>query len=232
MRRVDGRTIWRAWKLVRAAGVDLFAPEAPELLARVPGWSSLRLPGTSGVGQPRVTLLDALRALTLMAGERPEPVGEPQLVGTLPISTPDIQPTRDTVRSLVRQAQRELLVVGFAMTDTDFRELLFRRGLAGVHVTVVGDRVDGGARELLTHWPGRATPLTALEDVRPAEGRARMHAKVIVADRSEALLGSANFTFSGLDKNLELGVRLAGETPSQICRNIEALAADGWLREA
>ena len=37
-----------------------------------------------------------------------------------------------------------------------------------------------------------------------------MHAKVIVADDREAIVGSANFTHSGSHRNFEVGIRLWG----------------------
>lgn len=230
MSRLDGRTIWRAWKLVGRAGVDIFDPEAPALLSRIPGWSALRLPASGLLGQPRVSVLDSLRALALLAAERPRDEARAKLVATLPQSIGGVLATRDIARGLIAGAQRELLVMGFAMSEIDFRELLIRRGIAGVRVTVVGDRVDRGASEIRTHWPPHAAALTALEDVEAIRGeRRRMHAKVIVADRRTALVGSANFTFSGLARNLEVGVQVEGEVAEEICRMVEELARTGWL---
>ena len=37
-----------------------------------------------------------------------------------------------------------------------------------------------------------------------------LHAKVIIADEKEAIIGSANFTHSGSHRNLEAGLRLRG----------------------
>ena len=50
-----------------------------------------------------------------------------------------------------------------------------------------------------------------------------MHAKVIIADHSEAIVGSANLTYSGADRNLEMGVRIRGPTV-KILRNTVTLA--------
>jgi phosphatidylserine/phosphatidylglycerophosphate/cardiolipin synthase-like enzyme len=229
---IDGRTLWRAWKLVREAGLDLFEPGINERLTRVPGWSTLRLPVAEQPGTPRVSVLNALRALSISEAERAASAEQARLVATLPPSLAGVPTTRDVVRTLIAGARHELLVLGFAISEDDFRELLIQRGMAGIQVTVVGDRLDGGARHLRTHWPALARPLVALEDVEPVTGRRRMHAKVIVADRREVLIGSANYTFSGMNSNFEFGVLVEGEVARQICRTVEDMQHQGWLHEA
>jgi cardiolipin synthase A/B len=37
----------------------------------------------------------------------------------------------------------------------------------------------------------------------------KMHAKPVVADGAQAVVGSANITYSGMDNNRELGIRVA-----------------------
>lgn len=47
--KIDARSLYRAWKLVQAAGRGLFTPGLGDELARVKGWSADGLPAT-GVG--------------------------------------------------------------------------------------------------------------------------------------------------------------------------------------
>ncbi len=58
-----------------------------------------------------------------------------------------------------------------------------------------------------------------------------MHGKVIVADRAVALIGSANFTFSGLNANYEFGVRVAGAIAADVASLVDRLHKQGWLEE-
>ncbi|MCG8602945.1 MAG: DISARM system phospholipase D-like protein DrmC [Verrucomicrobiales bacterium] len=60
-------------------------------------------------------------------------------------------------------------------------------------------------------WPGQNLPelyhfLPALES--NTEKRASMHAKVVVVDRSEVFISSANFTNAAQTKNIEVGVKV------------------------
>ena len=56
-----------------------------------------------------------------------------------------------------------------------------------------------------------------------------MHAKVIISDNTEAIVGSANLTFSGADRNLEVGVRICG--PSVKILRDTVTKALGWLND-
>lgn len=224
--KISARTLVRTWQTLRESGVDVFRPGAAGEIAQHTSLVSAE----DGADCDPVSLIEALRALELMQREQPKNLVPVDLVATLPGGLRQVAATRDVVRELIRGAKRELLVVGFAMTDREFRELLIRRGLDHVAVTVVGDRASRDGADLAAAWPPAASPLTALHDAiaKPGELR-RMHGKVIVADRVRALVGSANFSVSGLQGNLELGVRLEGAIAAELCRTIEQLRDEGWL---
>lgn len=230
MTRPSPRTLLAAWELVRRQGVDVFQPGVGSALAGIRGWAALGLPEGGIDQEPRVTLLDALRMMAL--GYRtPATEGVPtELVATLPVTDATVLATVDVVRTLVDGARRSLLVVGYAIGDEMLRAALVRRGLEGIAVTVVGDRENRAASELLKDWPPAACPLRALENVEAATlAGACLHAKVIVADEARALVGSANFTAGGLRHNIELGVRVTGAVPAAIIRTVNRLEAEGWL---
>jgi len=56
-----------------------------------------------------------------------------------------------------------------------------------------------------------------------------LHAKCLVVDRLDALVTSANFTFHGLESNLELGLRVMGPQAASIFERFENLIAEGIL---
>lgn len=226
--RIDGRSLLAAWRLLRAARVDPFASSAPDQLPRLPGWSALGLPPGELASARVVTVLDALRGMALLLREPAENANTAQLIATLPLRDSPVTSTRDALRVLITSASKELLVIGYSITDPTFRELLIRRAQAGVQVTVVGDRKTGAARELLRHWPAEL-PLVALEDVETADDKRHIHAKVVVADRQRAIIGSANFTLSGMGRNVEMGVAVEGQVAREIVEVVELMRGRGWL---
>jgi phosphatidylserine/phosphatidylglycerophosphate/cardiolipin synthase-like enzyme len=230
MNRVSPRSLVATWELVRAEALDVFHPGAAAQLCRLRGWAAIGLPAIGLESSHMLTLLDALRALALVHRATTASDVRTELVATLPRSDRSVLATPDVVRSLLEGARSEILVIGFDIREPTFRQVLFRRGLANVRVTVIGDRETGSARDLLRDWPARAQPLRALENVEPAGSvRGRIHAKVIVADRSSVLLGSANFTAGGLRNNIEFGVRATGGLAKDILRTVERLESEGWL---
>lgn len=230
MTRIDARAIWQGWKLALSAGVDLFAPGVSEKLPVAAGWLALRLP-TEGLGSlPAITVVDAMRALDLERRATPPDAAQAELVMTTPRLSVESVVTRDAVRSLIRGAERELLVVGFSIRDPEFRSLLVERGCRGVRVTVVGDRAVGDARDLWRSWPPAAGELRAFEDAETGDGIARrVHAKALVRDRTSVLLGSANFSVSGMSTNIEIGVLCHGAVARRVADAVDELSRAGWI---
>jgi len=58
----------------------------------------------------------------------------------------------------------------------------------------------------------------------------KLHAKCLVVDRLDALVTSANFTFHGLESNLELGLRARGLQAAAIAERFDHLIASGVLQ--
>ena len=230
MTRPSPRALLGGWELARKQGIDVFRPGIGSALPATRGWAGLGLPPSGIDDEPRVTILDAVRALALADLGRPSGDVRADLVATLPTTDASVLATVDVVRTLLEGARRSLLVIGYAIGDNMLRTILFRRGLDGIAVTVIGDRDNGGARELLKDWPAGARPLKALENVEPAIPAATcLHAKVIVADETTALVGSANFTAGGMRYNIELGVRVSGAVPVAILRTVTRLESEGRL---
>ena len=230
MTRVDPRRLKAAWALARRHGLDLFRPGASEGLLRLPGWSGLRLPGADLCHEPTATVLDALRALELQARETESACQSIRVVGTFPGRRHGLPGTRDVVRSLIAGAHREILVVGFTISDREFQSLLVSRAQDGLEVSMFLDRNCTDVAALAQSWPRKATTLAVFRNVeeQPPQRRS-LHAKAIVADQKRALVGSANFTLSGLDHNMELGLLLEGPPAAEICRVVQSLAQEGWF---
>ncbi len=222
------RKIYQAWQLARDTGIDLFDRGVTEKLANMPGWAALGLPSPDdAINKPRI--LEAIRAVDLLQRDVPPGQGTARLVATLPHPAFGIESTRSTAQILVQAARKELLVVGYSITDTLFCDLLIRRGQAGVSVTMVSDRGQSGLRDLIKIWPASAAPLIGLQGVEPVEGNSLIHGKVIVSDRNQALIGSANFTSGGFRNNLEIGLHVEGDVAGRVCDLIDQLRRERWL---
>ena len=223
---IAARSLYRAWRLCRSAGVDLFDVDSSNELTSIRGWDALNIPM-----EPDLTasMLEMLRAIELRHRDDAADPVRVRLVATVPPALRVAAATRDVAESLIRSATRELLVVGYGVREPEFIRLLVARGMAGIGVTVVSDRGEDDAKAIVESWPVRAAPLRAYRSIESVHGKSLFHAKTIVADRRRTLIGSANFTAGGFRNNIELGVELDGPVALEIVQLIERLIEGHWL---
>ncbi len=140
--------------------------------------------------------------------------------------------TLAVLADLVAEADREIVLVSYAtLPGPALHGALANAVRRGVVVrTLLERRADNphffGDDTSLSDipidrlcWPGALRPVGA-----------SMHAKVLVVDRTVALVGSANLTGPGLERNLECGMLVrGGPVPALIAAHFDALAADGVL---
>lgn len=175
--------------------------------------------GLGGDVSPEQVVVAALRAMKLQQEsvvQAMRDVSTAKVVATLPDArVPSVPTTRSAVDALLSGCKRELLVVGYLLEDRAFLESVEDLCACGREVTIVGERAKGLFR-LYRNWKVTIPSpkfLTAVEPVPGAEFI--LHAKVVVVDRSEALVGSANFTMPGFRRNFEVGVRLSGKRAAE-----------------
>jgi phosphatidylserine/phosphatidylglycerophosphate/cardiolipin synthase-like enzyme len=79
-------------------------------------------------------------------------------------------------------------------------------------------------------WPlGVTLPKILTWRLPPGDQHLKLHAKVLVADRRDALVTSANLTSYAMDRNMEMGVRIVGHLAVDIARHFDLLEAHGVL---
>ncbi len=151
--------------------------------------------------------------------------------------------SREVLLQLLRDVRVEVLAVGYWILDTGeeggFIEVLVHvlaeRIKAGAAVTIVIDervRSDGlGNRRVLSClWPVRDPPARVLTWRPPSGDRhLKLHAKVLVADRRDELVTSANLTAQAMNRNFEMGVRVGPAQATVIVEHLHRLEAAGVL---
>ena len=148
-----------------------------------------------------------------------------------------LRATRQVVQDIISAAQSELLVVGYWLAGkedyegiiNDIIELMADAVARGVKVTMVLDEGEKGYGKnnrdtLIALWPkGVALPKLLTWKIPPDDKHLKLHAKVLVADRHDALVTSANLTMYALDRNMEMGVRAQGQPSERIAQHFELL---------
>lgn len=154
-----------------------------------------------------------------------------------------LRATREVVREILRDARSELLLVGYWIAARDDGDGIIEEVIAsladavtrGVTVRIIVDervRADGrdNKRVLVSAWPDDVPLPTVLTWRLPADDQyLKLHAKVLVADRRDALVTSANLTSYAMDRNMEMGARIVGHPALGIARHFDLLVAQGVL---
>ncbi|MFJ2826406.1 DISARM system phospholipase D-like protein DrmC [Streptomyces sp. NPDC087263] len=150
-------------------------------------------------------------------------------------------PVRTTSRvllQLVEAARHELLLMTYSATRyAPLTHALEAAAGRGVSIDVVVETLQGAGSALsgtepasafldvpglsVWHWPPNSR----------AEPGAKTHAKLALADRRTLFTTSANFTQSGVDRNIEAGVLITGgSVPARTSEHIQELQRMGVLQ--
>jgi cardiolipin synthase len=138
---------------------------------------------------------------------------------------------------LIRKATETLDLTAYSITDGASRvfDEIENRLVAGVKVRIVidnlGDPKKAAARERLADLQTKFPSKFVVWDYPKADQNemAGLHAKLIIADRRTALIGSANLSFLGLAASHELSVCIEGDAASAIALCFDQLVVSRYV---
>jgi phosphatidylserine/phosphatidylglycerophosphate/cardiolipin synthase-like enzyme len=120
--------------------------------------------------------------------------------------------TLAVLADLISEARHQILLVSYAtLPSIEIRAALASAVERGVEVTALLESTVDNPQFRGRRDPFAGLPMRRLSwpgDIRPAG--ASMHAKMLVVDRRVAVIGSANLTGYGLERNIECGLLVRG----------------------
>jgi hypothetical protein len=151
---------------------------------------------------------------------------------------PLVRPTRLVIEEMLRGVREtgEVLLVGYAFTAPHGSAmegviaLLEEAARKSAKVTLVlhKDEEDDARPAIERMWDVFLKKPTVLTWTPSQEHPyTKLHAKALIVDRVEMLVGSANFTFLGLESNLELGLRVRGRQAAEVAERFDHLISAG-----
>lgn len=153
------------------------------------------------------------------------------------IARPGLRTTGGVAREIITQCKQTLLLVGYSVSvdpaltglAAQTIEAIAHAAERGVGVTAVLHK-DVNRQALLQAWRAGVRRPSMFRWV-DAEGdeMSAIHAKLLVGDRFDALVTSANLTYHGLQGNLEMGLRVKGRPAAEIHDRFQDLINDGDL---
>ncbi|MDA7953116.1 MAG: phospholipase D family protein [Nitrosopumilus sp.] len=137
------------------------------------------------------------------------------------------QGTGPAIEELIIEADTEIHILAYMMTShaRQILKLLEDSLERGVAVTIVLNKLHEQSPDIRMKLDKMSEVYRRLHVADFSMPEGDMHAKVIVADRSCAVIGSANFTFGGMTRNYEIGVRIEGKEAGRLSALIDSLAS-------
>lgn len=155
---------------------------------------------------------------------------------------PLVRPTSDVITEMLSNVREagEILIVGYSLTvgrDTTMEGIVRKleeaaRRRARITIVLHKDESEGNKKALLDAWDVMVKkPRLMTWNPSPDHPYTKLHAKTLVVDRLDLLVGSANFTFHGLSSNLELGLRVQGIQAREVAERFDFLESTGTIVE-
>ena len=122
-----------------------------------------------------------------------------------------LQSSFSVITELINSAKETLFITCYEFSSKDLTKLLLRAVERGVYIDMYIDdssdsRIQRSANNLQT------LSENGVRVVRRDSSRSDNHTKAIIADSKTGIIGSANFTRSGMERNIEIGLKLTGPT--------------------
>lgn len=140
-----------------------------------------------------------------------------------------------TMLELIAGAEREVILTAYSMTPGSDRiwTELERVLTSGVRCTLVVDHLQDqhpDMRSLLERLANRFPDVLHVYDFVDVDDNGGLHAKILVVDRTTALVGSANLSHRGMVTAHELAVVVRGPTGELIAGQVDRLLRSACVK--
>ena len=155
--------------------------------------------------------------------------------------TADLEPTDRAFQGMIRLAQRRVVVMTpfFDARGATWLKALLSCAVSGVDRVLILRSLEDSSRkdypvgfDVITSWLMEEKVKVFNYSIAKFNGaRETFHAKVVLADRNIAYLGSSNMTASSLEHSMEMGVVLQGRAAAAVAEAVDAvlMSATQWL---
>ena len=146
-----------------------------------------------------------------------------------------VQAIENALLRLVDGAEHELALAVYAMSPGPERlwTAIERAVDGGIRFTLIVDRLDEqdpAMRDWVHRLKSRHADTLRVVDFRGEDTNDHLHAKIVVADRRTAIVGSANLTAHGLLLAHELALLVEGPAAEEIAARLDLLARSHLVR--
>ena len=140
-----------------------------------------------------------------------------------------VRATFPTMIEMVEDARSEIVIVGYVFTAGagEFVRKVEHARSRGVSVTIVGNRMRQNIVGLRRLWQNVQPPEVYSWESDGTDELASLHAKLLICDRSTALVTSANYSLHGLHENIEIGLKVRSASVERLNDFVKQLTTSG-----
>jgi cardiolipin synthase len=149
-----------------------------------------------------------------------------QLLGTGPeFIREGIRGIEPVIQELILSARKDVHILAYLFTPqaTKFIDLLEQAAERSVEVKILVNRFENQDARIQSRLRAVERQRTVKLGTLGGEDGRQLHAKVVVADRRRAVIGSANFSWGGMVVNYEVGVLIEGQQAWKMAKLIDEL---------
>lgn len=122
-----------------------------------------------------------------------------------------LQSSFSVITELINSAKETLFITCYEFSSKDLTKLLLRAVERGVYIDLyIDDSSDSRIQRSVNNL--QTLSENGVRVVRRDSSLSDNHTKAIIADSRTGIIGSANFTKSGMERNIEIGLKLTGPT--------------------
>jgi phosphatidylserine/phosphatidylglycerophosphate/cardiolipin synthase-like enzyme len=125
--------------------------------------------------------------------------------------------TKNTVESLIKDAQGSILITGYSLSDyfSELVDSIIRKSQEGVFVKFFVNNIENQASfDKVYRYKGRFLKIYNYPKQKD-DAMSALHAKVISVDMNKTLITSANLSYHGQEGNIELGTYVQSKEIAQ-----------------
>lgn len=145
-----------------------------------------------------------------------------ELVSTAPNSFKiNVKSTRTELEKIIKNATDSITITGYSISEyfDEFLDLIIEQSKKGVLVRMfINNYEKNETIARLNHYKGKFFRIYNYRD--EDDKKAALHAKIITVDGKISLISSANLSYHGLEKNIEMGCLVYS---SKIAKDIKDL---------
>lgn len=140
-----------------------------------------------------------------------------------------VRGTEPVIEEVIMRASKEvqMLVYVFTSKALHILNLVEQAAKRGLKITIVVNDLQSQDQVIKSKLESMEAAFPHVHVFNFADNTKRqLHAKIVVADREKAVIGSANFSWGGMYSNYEIGLLVEGEPAWKIAQLVDSLKTE------